>query len=341
MPRANIASIARAAGVSTATVDRALNGRAGVSPANRQRVLTAARDLGYLPSAGMVVLPARPARLAFLIPMGQNAFMRDLIAHLTEFSASLPLVAACEIIPLAGIDPENLDTGLDALPLDTEGVGVIATDHARCRSAMDRLCQAGVRVVTIATDIKLAGRSAYVGVDNYAAGRTAAQMIGMMTQGMAGQVAMLLGSRDFLAHHDRARGFTDYVQEHCPALALLPAIETGEMSSKARQRLEHLMAGTDDLRAVYCIGAGRRGVVEAVAQIPADQRPRVVIHDLTGGARDWLSAGVVDAVIDQNVRQVAEQSVIRLLGAIATSTPLLRTNDIEPRIILRENLPAG
>jgi hypothetical protein len=33
--------------------------------------------------------------------------------------------------------------------------------------------------------------------------------------------------------------------------------------------------------------------------------------------------------------------VIRLLGAIATSSPLLAARNIEPRIILRENIPAG
>ena len=63
MGRTTIADIARNAEVSTATVDRALNGRPGVSAANRQRVLRAARELGYLPSEGMFPLPSRPARL--------------------------------------------------------------------------------------------------------------------------------------------------------------------------------------------------------------------------------------------------------------------------------------
>ena len=44
-------------------------------------------------------------------------------------------------------------------------------------------------------------------------------------------------------------------------------------------------------------------------------------------------------VIDQNARLVGEQAVIRLLGAIAANTPLLALKDIEPRIVLRENIP--
>ena len=48
---ARVADIARAAGVSTATVDRVLNGRAGVRAATAQRVLKAAAALDYLPEA--------------------------------------------------------------------------------------------------------------------------------------------------------------------------------------------------------------------------------------------------------------------------------------------------
>jgi DNA-binding LacI/PurR family transcriptional regulator len=45
-----IADVARAAGVSKATVSFALNGRPGVAPATRARVLAAAEELGFRPS---------------------------------------------------------------------------------------------------------------------------------------------------------------------------------------------------------------------------------------------------------------------------------------------------
>ena len=47
--RARVVDIARAAQVSTATVDRVLNRRPGVRDATVQRVLKAAGDLDYLP----------------------------------------------------------------------------------------------------------------------------------------------------------------------------------------------------------------------------------------------------------------------------------------------------
>jgi LacI family transcriptional regulator len=341
MGKATIPDISRKAGVSTATVDRALNGRPGVSPANRQRVLRAAKELGYLPSEGVLHLPSRPAHLEFLIPFGHNAFMRDVSNSITEFAATLPLVAACRIMALDGIGPDALIPALESLSLETEGVGLITTDHPKSRHAIQRLCEAGVRVVTIASDVPATPRSAYVGVDNRVAGRTAAQIMGMMAGAAEGSIGLFLGSRAFHGHEERESGFRALLEDRFPGFEILPAIETGEDSRRSRASMAALMRATDDLVGVYCVGAGRRGIVEALKAGGLKKRPLVVIHDLTDSSRSWLAEGLVDVVIDQNARLVGEQAVIRLLGAIAASTPLLPFKDIEPRIILRENLPTG
>ena len=90
---------------------------------------------------------------------------------------------------------------------------------------------------------------------------------------------------------------------------------------------------------VYCMGAGRKGIVEALeGHAP---RPVVVMHDLTESSRAWLVEDRIDAVIDQNAQLVGEQAVLYLLGAIASGPTKLPFHHIEPRIILRENIPAG
>lgn len=341
MSRARIPDIARAAGVSTATVDRALNGRQGVSAANRQRVLQAARELGYLPMDGMTPLPARPAHLEFLIPFGRNAFMHDVARHITDFAATLPLVAACRIVTLDGIGPDTLIPALDRLSPRTEGVGLITLDHARTRAAIKRLCEGGVRVVTIASDVPGTPRAAYVGVENRIAGRTAAQILGMMCGTRRGPVGLFIGSRGFHGHLEREAGFRAVLQERFGGLDILPSIVTDEDSTRARSAMTTLLRRRPDLAGVYCVGAGRSGIVEALQVAAPARRPFVVVHDLTDSARQWLHDDVIDVVIDQNPRLIAEQAVIRLLGAIAATSPLLATRNIEPRLVFRENLAAA
>ena len=57
--KATVSDIARSCGLSTATVDRVLNNRAGASAANRQRVMEAAKQLGYLPVVDRIVVMRR------------------------------------------------------------------------------------------------------------------------------------------------------------------------------------------------------------------------------------------------------------------------------------------
>lgn len=341
MSKTTIEDIARKAGLSTATVDRALNGRRGVSPANRQRVLQAAKDLGYLPSEGMVLLPSRPAHLEFLIPFGHNAFMRDVTNSITEFAARLPLVATCNIIPLGGIAPEDLVQGLEVMSLRTEGIGLIAIDHPRTRLAIRQLVDSGVRVVTIASDVLATNRSAYVGVDNRIAGRTAAQLMGMMAGKTSGNVALFVGSRELHGHQERENGFRSLLEEQAQGLKIISAVETGENRSISRAQAREILDTTDDLVGIYCVGAGRTGIVEAVQERTTGRRPFIVMHDLTDSSQHWLANDLIDVIIDQNARLVGEQAVIHLLGSIAASSPLLPFKAIEPRIILRENTPSG
>ncbi len=339
MRRATIFDIARKAGVSTATVDRALNGRGGVSAPNRQRVLKAAKELGYLPLEGMVPMPSRPAHLEFFIPFGTNMFMHDLGRSIAGFAASLPPVASCNITALDGIGPDAIVPALERVSLQTNGVGLITIDHPKTRHAISRLCESGVRVVTIASDVLSTPRSAYVGIDNFVAGRTAALIMGMMAGASKGSVGLFLGSRTFHGHQQRESGFRTLLEEQFPGLAILPAVETGEDSERSRPATASLLRGRRDLVGIYCLGAGRTGIADALRDAAMSPRPFVIMHDLTEGTRAWLAEDLIDVVIDQNTRLIGEQAVIRLLGSIAASTPLPSLKNIEPRIIFRENIP--
>lgn len=75
-----IVDVARAAGVSTATVSRALRGLPNVTEATRQRVLRAADDLGYVPSPSAASLATGRTRTIGLIsPWVSHWFFANVI----------------------------------------------------------------------------------------------------------------------------------------------------------------------------------------------------------------------------------------------------------------------
>lgn len=77
----NIAEVARAAGVSNATVSRALSGRGSVSPATRERVLAAADELGYVVSqAASTLSSGRTRNVGIVIPFLDRWFFTQVLA---------------------------------------------------------------------------------------------------------------------------------------------------------------------------------------------------------------------------------------------------------------------
>lgn len=77
--------LARICGVSQGTVDRALHGRAGVSPATRDRVLKEAAARGHRPHpAAREILTGRSPIVQAVLPAANNLFFMDLAERLAS-----------------------------------------------------------------------------------------------------------------------------------------------------------------------------------------------------------------------------------------------------------------
>ena len=81
----NIAEVARVTGVSTATVSRALSGRGSVSPTTREKVLTAASELGYVVSqAASTLASGRNRNVGIVVPFLEKWFFVEVLAGAQE-----------------------------------------------------------------------------------------------------------------------------------------------------------------------------------------------------------------------------------------------------------------
>ena len=77
---ASLDDVARAAGVSTATVSRALSGRGRTSEATRQRVRAAADALGYVASATASSLASgRAENIGVIVPLMDRGFFATVL----------------------------------------------------------------------------------------------------------------------------------------------------------------------------------------------------------------------------------------------------------------------
>ena len=99
-PRATLADVAAAAGVSKATVSKALNGRSDIGAATRERVLATAAELGYRPTTGLGQDPSRRALVVvFDIPASPYILgvLQGVLASATEEHVDLVTRLAPEL----------------------------------------------------------------------------------------------------------------------------------------------------------------------------------------------------------------------------------------------------
>ncbi len=334
--RPKLKEISEKAGVSKATVDRVINNRIGVQDHTRRHVLAVMAELA---GAGAGAAPSAQDELPldFVIPDSRNAFMSQLIGNLEAKAQGSKGVRAV-IHHMAGIDVTDVAAKLDALAETSRAVGLIALDHPTIRAAVRRLCDRGIVVAAIASDIRQVPRAAYVGVDNRAAGRLAGYLTGRLLPVGSAKAALILGARAYHGHEEREMGFRSVLRERFPDLKIVAEREVHEDVDTAHAESCAILEAHPDLDAIYCIGAGQPGVARALIDTGRADKVISIAHGLSTDTRGFLLDGVLDAVIDEDTSVMADQAIDRMIAALKPGTtnrwPAIRIQAIFP-----ENLP--
>ncbi len=333
--------VARAAGVSVASVDRVLHGRGGVRPATAQRVLEAAAALRYLTSAELEHVGApRPFNLVFLLPAGTNPFLTMMGRIISTSEAQAAAYAArCRVETIRSFSPLLLARALRHHGQRADGVVFMALEHPSVREAVDDLADRGVPAVTLISDILDTRRAAYIGLDNRSAGRTAAFLAARFIGSRPAKVAMIAASLSYRAHEDRELGFKDLLREAAPQIGVV-GLNEGQDDETLNHRLtRRLLAEHADLAGVYNLGGGAAGIGRALKERCRERDIVFIGHGLTPDTRAMLIDGTMDAVITQNPRASFHACLAVFANLRAGRAPTYGIEMPRAEVIFRENLP--
>lgn len=341
LSRITLQDVAREAGVSLATADRVLNGRTGVRGVTAERVQAAVARLGYRPNLAAARLArGETYRFCFVLPVGANVFMRQLaeqVSNTAEWVAGQN--AYIDTLRVDVFAPETLAAALEGLIGRYDGVAIVALDHPKVRAAIDDLVEAGIAVVTLVSDVPSSQRFHYVGIDNIAAGRTAATLLGRFAGGRTGTVGLILGTPALRDHAERQFGFVQVMASEYPALHVLAPVQSLDEDDRAHTVTEAMLREHPDLVGLYNVGAGNRGIAAALTSSNRGNDLIFVGHDLTDDTRRFLLRGVMDAVINQDAGHQS-RSAARVLLARCSGEPLMTEQErIRIDIFVRDNLP--
>ncbi|PJF09917.1 LacI family DNA-binding transcriptional regulator [Pseudorhodobacter sp. MZDSW-24AT] len=165
--------VSEASGVSEMTVSRVLRNRGDVSDSTRERVLEAARRLGYVPNKIAGALASQRVNLVgVIIPSLSNMVFPEVmtgISDVLEDTGLQPVVGVTNYLP------EREETVIyEMLSWRPSGLILAGLEHSEASQAM--LAQAGVPVVEI-MDIDGTPVDSAVGISHRRAGRKMAEAI--------------------------------------------------------------------------------------------------------------------------------------------------------------------
>jgi len=295
-----VKDIAFQAGVSTATVDRVLNGRAGVRRQTEQRVRAAIGELEKQQGG----LEVQGRKFAIDVVMEAPERFTETVREAFEGEAMtfMPTVFRSRFHFAEMMRPQDIVNRLDRIRLrGTDGIVLKAPDVPEISLAVARLEQAGIPVVTLVTDLPNAPRTAYAGADNRAAGETAAYLIGERFAGVPATVLVTLSSSRFRGEEEREIGFRRTLRHRYPHVSLVEISEgfgkdeaTGALAAQA-------LAGHPAINAAYSIGGGNRAVVAAF-KAAGRTCCIYVAHDLDAGNLALLRQGDIHFVLHHDLK---------------------------------------
>jgi LacI family transcriptional regulator len=340
--RPTLMDVAREAGVSAATVDRVLNKRPGVHARTATKVQSAVQRLQYRPDPAATSLARqRLHRIAFVLPSGTNTFIAMLRQQIEDSGRWMadqrvdPQVMEVDVF-----QPAALAAALLSLRGMCDAVIAMPMDHPLVKAAIDELAAAGTPVVTLVSDVPASSRIHYVGIDNVAAGRTAATLLGRFVGARGeGEVGVIVGSLALRDHAERSLGFHQVLRAEFPRLKPLSPLEGRDDSGRTEGLAAEMLAVHPKMVGLYSVGAGNRGISAALRTSGRAHEIVFVAHELTPQARRDLLDGTMDAVINQDAGHEI-RSALRIALSHLVQQPLHPDQErIRIDIYLRDNLP--
>ena len=339
MPRVGISQIARLAGVSLATAERALNGRTGVNANTRDRVLQVARDMNYRPNLAARGLASKNKEICIgvCIPRELHVFFDPMRAGVLDEAHRF------EDYGLKLVQSTHATVEDDVSPyverLFNENVQAILLGPAERSSALWAIAEAekrGIRVVCLLTDVPDSGRTSAVCIDPVLSGALAGELLAKLLP--AGSVAAVLTGSMALADHElKVTEFRRCFESHCPGGKVLDVIEAHEDAILAYQKVEELLADTPGLAGIFVATANCVPACRSLIARKRNGTVKMVTTNLFADMKPYLEDGTISAALYQRPFWLGQHAMRVLLDLLLFGKKIESIYSFDPQIILASN----
>lgn len=308
--------IAKLAGVSRGTVDRALKDRPGINVETKKRILDIAVKYDYKPNiiGKALVYSGKTVEVQVVLNSIGNPFFDDVKAGISsaaeEFSNYGFKISLSEF---KGYDSDELYEILEDLPSDTKHLILTPIRSERVERKIQELIDSGVKVILLSNTIDNVHGATYVGCDYLKSGEVAGRLLGLLSAGRA-NLFIVTGTLDHKGHAQRVEGIKEVIRNEYPGIRLLGVSENGDDDDTSYYNMKSILKEYTKLDFVFITAGGVTGTLRALREHKRDVR--VCTFDDTSVVKDALLTGNVMATICQQPFEQGYQSVKAIFDTV-------------------------
>lgn len=341
MPRITIKDIAKAAGVSRGTVDRALNGRGDVDPVKRENILRIAKEIGYEKNVNASSLASNKWRkIALVLPNDRDPFWEVPLRTIESQALSIHDYGFEFLYFL--FDPEKvtsfssaLEAGLSA---DADAIVTAPLFTRESQLFFQIAMQNDIPVITFNTEVNHSAVRTYIGQNSFQAGLLSGKLFHLAQPSVGLVIAVTIGGHRNNAKHieDKISGLTTYFEQKKLAVVVKELffeedVDPGIVAAKIEEQFQ--VSGNTGLW--FTNSKASVGLQD----LDAHNRDALTIigFDLTPNNLELLKEGKIDILLNQKPEMQAEFVLKSLMDIFVHDRPFPKRKYLPVDIVVAEN----
>jgi LacI family transcriptional regulator len=330
--------IARELGVSIGTVDRALNGKRGVSRATKARVLEVAKQLAYQPNlAARSLRSGKRLRIAVHLPDRVALFWEALRGGIREAAAPFEPTLHVDFETYPRLGDGDIPLLERAIASGVDGLIIAPGNPVALAPHLEEAARRNIPVVCVVTDAPDSPRLLSVSADSFTVGAVAGELLGRFLSG-GGEVGFFTGWLSTQDHADKFRGFVSSLSRINSRLTLGPIVEAHDDEQEADRRAREVLEAHPHLKGLYISTSNSMPVLRAAARQGRLAGLTVVTTDLFPELADLIRTGAVAATVYQRPLaqgRIALQALYQYLQGGRRPAAIKR---VAPHLVMSSNL---
>ena len=283
--------------LSQATVSRALNNKGRVNKETKQRILNAAKEMGYIPSlAARTLVTQQKIKMAVILFSHPEYFWQKVRKGVEEAGLEVSLLGIEVDVFVTPIDqPQKQIELMEQLAQQQyRAICIAPSDPSVMIDVIDSLVDQGIYVVVLDADVSMSRRLCYMGCNYIQAGRLAGELMAKMLH-YSGTVAMLAFDDGIQPIQQRITGFRSVIDDY-PDVHLYGPFKFKRNGQDAYQKTCDLISEMK-LDGLYVSYGILEEVAEALIQTGKAGEICVIGYDLSEKIADFIQRDVITATI--------------------------------------------